>query len=33
MSFLYWMRYGFLLVMAVALAVLIYVHVKTIRSR
>jgi len=33
MNFLYWARYGFLLLMVLALAILIYAHFKSIRSR
>jgi len=33
MSFFYWARYGFLFLMALAIFVLLYAHLKTIRSR
>lgn len=33
MSFLYWARYGFQLVLILIIAVLVYAHLKSIRSR
>jgi hypothetical protein len=33
MTFLYWARYGFLVVAVVAVAILVYAHIQTIRSR
>lgn len=33
MNFLYWARYGFLILMAFAIFALIYAHLKTTRSR
>jgi hypothetical protein len=33
MTFLYWARYGFLIVAAFVVAALVYAHIKTIRSR
>jgi len=33
MSFLYWARYAYLLMMAFVMAALLYAHLKNIRSR
>lgn len=33
MTSLYWARYGFLLLMALAVVLLAYVHIKNLRSR
>jgi hypothetical protein len=33
MTGLYWMRYGFLVAVILAVGVLVFVHIQTIRSR
>lgn len=33
MNFLYWARYGFLLALILVIAVLVFAHLKSVRSR